>query len=295
MVFVEKRMNIKSIGFTLFFLLALLVAAPSGLALADHPQPGGDPLAGAAFEQKINAQAPLDLAFRDEAGRPVRLGDYFGQRPVILLFAYYECPMLCTLVLNELTSTLRDVSFNPADQFEVVIVSMDPGETPEMAAAKKSAYLEEYGRPGAEQGWHFLTGDQAEIAKLAEGVGFRYVYDAVRDEYAHPTGVILLTPQGRISRYLLGIGYSPGDIRLGLVEASSGAVGSPADQFTLLCYAYDPVHGRYTLAIEKLLRLAGLATAGGLAGLIFVLFRRERAGLRDRQAPGQQRREGNAP
>jgi protein SCO1/2 len=172
---------------------------------------------------------------------------------------------------------------------------MDPGETPEMAASKKSVYLKEYGRPGVEQGWHFLTGGQAEIAELAEGVGFHYVYDAVRDEYAHPTGIILLTPQGKISRYLLGISYSPGDIRLGLVEASSGAVGSPVDQFTLLCYAYDPVHGRYTLAIEKILRLAGLATAGGLAGLIFVLFRRERAGQQNQSAPGKQRREGNRP
>ena len=264
-------------------MLAILLAAPAATVLADHPSPGSVPLESVDYEQKLNAQVPLDLTFVDETGNSVQLSQYFGRRPVVLLFAYYECPMLCTLVLNNLTKSLKNLQFTPGDQFEIVTVSIDPAETPELAAEKKAAYLQEYNRPGADSGWHFLTGGHAEIDSLARSVGFRYAYDHQIDQYAHPAGVILLTPEGRVSRYILGIDYPPKDLRLGLVEAAERKIGTPVDQFFLLCYRYDPQNGRYTLVIENVLRLAGSATALALGGLIFWLLRRERAAARSNQ------------
>lgn len=257
-----------------FCFLGLLLAHSTQLAWADHSSP--NPLQDAGFEQKLNAQVPLGLSFRDEAGRSVRLGEYFGKKPVILFFAYYKCPMLCSLVMSDLTKTLQELNYDAGNQFEVITVSMDPGETPELAAAKKAVYLQEYGRPGAETGWHFLTGAQAEIHQLADAVGFRYVYDEEKDQYAHPAGIMVITPEGKVSRYFPGIDYSPVDLRLGLVEASEQKIASPVDQFFLLCYAYDPVTGRYTFIVEKALRLGGIATVAALGMAIGVLFWRER-------------------
>jgi protein SCO1/2 len=251
----------------------------AALTVAYRGNAGGkppDPIQAVGFDQNLGAQVPLDLAFRDEAGQPVRLGDFLGSKPVILLFAYYECPMLCTLVLNDLTETLQAMNFDVGDQFAVVTVSMDPRETPALAIAKKAAYLRAYGRPGAAEGWHFLTGDEPEIKSLAETVGFRYAYDARLDQYAHPTGIMILTPQGQISRYFFGLDYPANDVRLGLIEASERKIGSPVDQFFLLCYAYDPATGRYSLAITKALRLAGAATALGLGGFVLGMLLRER-------------------
>ena len=174
------------------------------------------------FDQRLDEQVPMDLNFRDESGQTVRLGDYFGKKPVILSLVYYECPMLCTQVLNGQVTSLRDISFNVGEQFNVVTVSFNPRETPALAKAKKEMYLSRYGRPGAEEGWHFLTGDPKAIASLADSVGFHYVYDALLNQYAHASGIMVLTPQGKISRYFYGIDYSPRDLRLGLVEASAG-------------------------------------------------------------------------
>jgi protein SCO1/2 len=261
------------------FLLAAVLLAPYGQALAHSGSPG-DPVAieDVDYEQKLNAKLPLDVLLRDETGKSVELGRYFGRKPVVLLFAYYDCPMLCTLVLNHLTDTLSKMSLSAGDQFEIVTVSIDPRETPELATQKKAAYIAQYSRPGAGEGWHFLTGDHEQIDRLAGAAGFHYVYDAKIDQYAHPTGIILLTPAGVISHYLLGIDYSPVDLRLGLVEASAGKVGSAVDQFFLLCYHYNPVQGKYSLAINNILRLAGLATVLVIGGMVLFFLARERRG-----------------
>jgi protein SCO1/2 len=241
---------------------------------AEHQPPG--PLREVAFEQRLNAQVPLDLPFRDAAGNPVRLGDYLGDRPVILTLSYYECPMLCPLVLDGLLRTLRALAFTIGDEFGVVTVSFDPGETPAQAAAKKAHYAQAYGRNGAGAGWHFLTGEAEAIEALTEAVGFRYAYDAAKDQYAHAAGLVILTPQGRIARYVYGLEFSPRDLRLALVEAAANTIGSPVDQLLLYCYQYDPASGGYTLVVRRVLRLAGVATVLTLGGFMAVMLRRER-------------------
>jgi cytochrome c oxidase subunit II len=228
------------------------------------------------FDQRLDQQVPLDLNFRDESGQSVRLADYFGKKPVILSLVYYECPMLCTQVLNGQVTSLEQISFNVGEQFNVVTVSFNPRETPALAAAKKDMYLSKYGRPGAEQGWHFLTGDPKAIAALADSVGFHYVYDALLNQYAHASGIMVLTPEGRISRYFYGIDYSPRDLRLGLVEASAGKIGSPVDQIMLLCYHYDPATGKYGVLVTNSLRIGGVIIVVLLVTLFFFLQRRVR-------------------
>ena len=210
-------------------LLALVATALLG-ALSPHARGqsfGGSVASKIGFDQKLDAQVPLDIPLKDEAGKPVRLGDFFGERPVILTLVYHECPMLCNEVLNALTRGLKGLTFDVGDQFEVVTVSINPAETPELAAAKKAGYLKRYGRPGAERGWHFLTGDEGSIRRLAQSVGFRYVYMPESKQYAHAAGIVLLTPRGRVARYFFGISYAPRDLRLGLTEASAGKIGSP--------------------------------------------------------------------
>jgi protein SCO1/2 len=230
------------------------------------------------IDQKLNGQVPLDLSFRDETGRSVRLEDYFGQRPVVLALVYFECPMLCTQVLNGLLRSLQNLNLDAGRQFEVLAVSINPRETPELAAAKQKTYVGLYGRPGASGGWHFLTGDEPAIERLAKSVGFRYAYDPVSGQYAHATAIMVLTPEGKISRYFYGIEYPARDLRLGLVEASAGRIGSPADQVLLFCYHYDPTTGKYGLVISNIVRAAGLATALALGIFMLVMFRRERYG-----------------
>lgn len=227
------------------------------------------------FDQRLNAQVPLDLAFRDETGAAVHLRDYCAGKPVILVLAYYKCPMLCTEVLNGLVRGLLDVPFNVGDEFRVVTVSFDPREQPDLAAAKKKTYLERYRRAGAEQGWHFLTGAEPEIRQLTEAVGFHYVYDAKHDQYAHRAGILILTPEGRISRYFYGIRFSPRDLRLGLVEASANRIGSPVEQVLLFCFHYDPAEGKYGVAVMNFVRLGGVATLLALGTLLVVLKRQE--------------------
>jgi protein SCO1/2 len=235
-----------------------------------------NPFAAVGLDQRLNEQLPLDLSFHDETGKPVQLRDYFGEKPVVLALVYYQCPMLCTLVLNGLLRSLRALSFTAGTEFTVVTVSFDPRETPTLAATKKATYLHEYARSGAEAGWHFLTGEEPAIRRLTQAVGFRYVYDAKTDQYAHASGILVLTPQGRIARYFYGVEYAPRDLRLGLVEASANKIGSPVDQLLLLCYHYDPAAGKYGVLITNVLRLAGVATVLGLGTFMLVMFRRER-------------------
>jgi protein SCO1/2 len=231
---------------------------------------------GIGIEQRLNESVPLDLVFRDETGAQVRLGDYFGKKPVILSLVYLKCPMLCTLVLNGLVRSLRATSFDAGREFEVITVSFDPRETAETAATMKRVYMEEYRRPGAEQGWHFLTGDEASIARLTEAVGFRYKYDPESGQFAHASGIMVLTPKGRIAQYFYGLEYSARDLRLSLVESAENKIGSPVDQVLLYCFRYDPAKGKYGLVIMKALRVAGVGTVLGLAIVILSLVYRQR-------------------
>jgi protein SCO1/2 len=228
----------------------------------------------ASFEQKLNEQIPLDLSFVDSTGQPVRLGDYLGQKPVILSLGYYECPMLCSLVRNGLFESLQALDFTVGEEFELVVVSIDPAETPEIAEMKRQASLLEYGRSKAGAGWHFLVGQEASIQALAEAIGFRYSYDPNLDQYVHPTGIVILTPEGKVARYLYGIDYPARDLRLGLVEAAANKIGTPIDQLLLLCYHYDPVSGEYSLLIMNLIRLVGFLTVVALGGFVYLLFKR---------------------
>jgi protein SCO1/2 len=242
------------------------------------------------FDQNLDRQVPFDIPFTDEQGHPVRLGDYFGTRPVVLAFVYYGCPLLCTQVLNALASALDVLSLQPGVDFEVVTISFDPRETPALAAAKKDLSLKRYQRPGAADAWHFLTGEQPAIARATQAAGFRFVWDAGLKQFAHPTGIIVLTPGGRVARYLFGIEYGPRDLRLAIVDASEGRVGSPVDSFLLYCYHYDPMTGRYGLVIMRTIRLAGAATVLTLVMFVGLMLRREHVARRSTQhpAPGTQ-------
>jgi protein SCO1/2 len=227
-------------------------------------------------DQRLGEPVPLDTPFVDETGREVRLGDYFGTRPVVLALVYYECPMLCTQVLNGLVGSLEALTFLPGREFDVVVVSFDPGETPALAAEKKATYLRRYDRAGAEPGIHFLTGRPESVDALTRAVGFRYAYDAAIDQYAHPAAITVLTAEGRVSRYLFGIDFAPRDVRLALIEAADHQIGSALDQALLFCYHYDPETGTYGLAIMNMIRLAGLLTVGIAGTLIVGSLRRER-------------------
>jgi protein SCO1/2 len=248
---------------SMFFLTIASVAAA---APSDAVPPG---LQDVGIDQNLDAQVPLDLTFRDESGAAVRLEQYFHDgKPVILNLVYYECPMLCTLVLNGLTSALRALSFDVGKQFEIITVSFDPKESAELAAGKKQTYLDEYRRPGADKGWHFLTGDAVAIESLARSVGFRYRYDPAAKQFAHAAAIMVLTPKGRVARYFYGVEYAPRDLRLGLIEAADNRIGNPVDQLLLYCFHYDPTTGKYSAAVLNIVRLAGAATVLGLLGFI---------------------------
>jgi protein SCO1 len=229
------------------------------------------------FDQKIDGQLPLDATFRDEDGKTVTLASLYGQRPVVLAFVYYECPMLCTQVLNAITSTVSTLTMSAGKDFDVVLVSIDPRETPAQAAAKKAEYMHRYKRPGTEGGWHFLTGTEPEIKRVASAAGFKYVWDDQTQQFAHPTGIIVTTPDGRNARYLFGIEYGPRDLKFALVEASAGRVGTVVDNLLLYCYHYDPMTGRYGIYIMRVLRIAGVLTVLAMATFIIVMVRRDRA------------------
>jgi protein SCO1 len=227
------------------------------------------------LDQKLDAQVPLDLKFTDEQGREVTLGSLFGHRPVVLALVYYECPMLCTEVLNGLVSSLQTITFNAGNEFDIVAVSFDPGETPALAAQKKALYVKRYGRPGAETGMHFLTGREDAIHALTSAVGFRYQYDPSTDQFAHTAVLTVLTPAGHVSRYLYGIEYQPRNLRLALVEAADDKIGTAVDKALLYCYHYDPETGKYGLAIMNLVRLGGIMTVAAAVSFIVLNLRRQ--------------------
>ena len=232
------------------------------------------------IDQKLSTPLPLELFFQDETGQTIQLRQYFDNKPVILAFVYYECPMLCTQVLNGLVESLRTLSFDAGKQFDVITVSFDPGETPKLAAEKKANYLKQYERSGTAAGWHFLTGDSAAIRQLTSAVGFRYKYDASTDQFAHASGLMVITPEGKIARYFYGIEYPARDLRLALIEASENKIGSPVDQLLLYCFHYDPLTGKYGLVIMNVLRVGGVATVLLLGTFMLVMFRRDRRAQR---------------
>jgi len=261
------------------FLIAWALPAAASAPTQAHPHL--PPLfREVGFEQRLNEEVPLDLTFRDEAGRTVSLREYSGSRPVILVPVYYSCTTLCPILLDGLARGLRPVSLNAGKDFEVIAVSFNPRETPGQAAARKEHVLTRYGRPGAANGWHFLVGTEASIQPLMKAIGFRYAYDATTDQYAHAVGIVVLTPQGKIARYFYGIDYPPRDLRLGLVEAAGGRIGTPIDQVLLMCYHYDPLTGQYGLIVMNVVRLAGLATLLALGAFIVVMVRRDRLAAR---------------
>ncbi len=270
-------------------LLALCASASSLAQAAPKLQPGEavpnqkpSILDQVGLDQRLNQQVPLDLAFVDDHGQPVQLKQYFGSKPVILILVYYQCPMLCTQVLTGFTGAMLGIrKFTIGREFDVVTVSIDPRDTAQDAAEAKARYLKRYRRPEAEQGWHFLTGKKDQIDALAQAVGFRYAWDPEIKQYAHASGIMLLTPQGRVAQYYYGIEYAPRDIQLGLVEASKGKIGSIVDQVLLYCYHYDPRQGRYGAAIFNILRLSALATVLVLGGFMLLMFRRDALAARE--------------
>ena len=259
--------------------LALTVTAligGSAAAQSYDPIITFDPTREIGIDQRLGDQVPLDLEFRDESGATVRLGDYFGDRPVVLALVYYECPMLCTLVLNGAVRALRGVPLDAGRDFQVVVVSIDPDETPELAAAKRDEYVATYDRPGGEDGWHLLVGDQSQIQALAKAVGYRYTYDANSGEYAHAGGLMVATGDGELSHYFYGVEFVPRDLRLGLVDAADGRIGSLVDQVLMLCMHYDPSTGKYGFAIMNSLRALGALTVAAIAVFVVSMLRRER-------------------
>jgi protein SCO1/2 len=233
-------------------------------------------LKGVGFDQKLNEPIPLDVSFRDETGREVKLADYFDGKPVVLVMAYFRCPMLCTQVLNGLVEGLRETDLVMGKDFRVLTVSFDPADSPKMAAAKRKNYIRAYGDPEAAADWHFLTGPQTSIERLAHAIGFRYAYDPMSDQYAHAAGIVVLTPVGRISRYFYDVHYSGRDLRLGLVEASQNHIGTAIDQVLLFCFHYDPTAGRYGTAIMNFVRVGGVLTVIVLILFFYGLRRGER-------------------
>ena len=237
-------------------------------------------LQNVGIEQHLDGQVPPELTFVDETGRSVKLSEYFGKRPLILNLVYYNCSMLCGEALAGLTGAMKMVKFDVGNEFEVVTVSFNPQETPAIAAAKKQDYLKRYGRPGAASGWHFLTGPAESINALTQAVGFQYQYDPRINQYAHATAILVLTPQGRISRYFYGVDYPPKDLRMGLVEASQGKIGNAVDQVLLYCYHYDPATGKYGAVVSNILRLGGGLTIVIVGSLLLILFRLEKSAPR---------------
>ncbi|MGH9349228.1 MAG: SCO family protein [Vicinamibacterales bacterium] len=236
-----------------------------------------EPLKDVTFAQRLDTKLPLDARFRDETGRDVTLGDYFGKRPVVLAFVYYSCPMLCTQVLNGVSSAVKAMPFRVGTDFDVVYVSFDPRDTPATAAQKKAVQLADYRQAATAAGWHYLTGDEASIRRVTSAAGFSYRWDEASGQYAHVSGVLVATPDARLSRYFYGVEYSPKELRMAIVESGAGRVGSVVDELLLYCYHYDPATGRYGVIAMNLVRLGGAVTLVLLGGFIWVMRRRESA------------------
>jgi protein SCO1/2 len=278
--------------------VALLALFAASLSLAQSMEPPPEHIVRAdekpeilkdiGIDQRLDAPLPRDVPLSDETGRAVRLGDYFGKRPVVFALVYYNCPMLCTQVLNGLVGALNTISLEAGRDFDVVAVSFDARDKPSDAAAKKDAYLTRYKHPNAAEGWHFLVGDPAAIARITRAAGFRFKWDEARGQFAHASAVMVATPDGRLARYFYGIEYAPRDLRLGLVEASAGRIGTPVDQILLYCFHYDPTTGKYGAVVIRMIRLAGLATLAAL-GLAMWRMSRRRRPRPVRVAPGEGR------
>jgi protein SCO1/2 len=272
--------NSRTLNWTLALVAAVLTiscaAWPQGMNTGIMSPPANvrpPGLKHVGIEQHLNDQIPADLQFVDENGKSVRLGDYFGKKPVILNLVYYRCPMLCSEVLSGLESSLKVLKFNVGNEFDVLTVSFDPTDTPQTATLKKADYLKRYGRPGAADGWHFLTGTQSSIDALTNAAGFQYQYDPKLKQYAHATAIMILTPEGKIAQYYYGVEYPPKDLRLGLIQAADNKIGTPMDQVLLYCYHYDPDTGKYGAIIGRVLQLSGLATILVLGSFIIAMFR----------------------
>jgi len=260
------------------FIAKFSIAAFALLVSPVFAQQSGPPpiLREVSIAQRLNELIPPEIPFRDENGRTVRLGDYFGKKPIVLSLVYFDCPPLCTEVLNGELRTMKAITLDLGKDFEAITVSFEPRDRPELAQAKRDVYAGQYGRPGARESWHFLTGDQASIDALTQAVGFHYAYDSSSRQYAHAAAIMILTPQGRIARYFYGVQYPGRDFRLGLVEASEGKIGTPTDHALLYCYQYDPATGKYGLIVMNVVRAAGALTVLVLGIFMFVMFRRER-------------------
>ena len=244
---------------------------PDNVGQSSNGLPPG--LVNVGFDPQLNAQIPLDLAFTDEMGNPVQLRQYFGKKPVVLAFVYFTCPMLCNQVEQSLVGTLKMISFNPGTDYEVVFISFDPSDKPDEALRKKHEAMSRFARPSTEPGWHFLTGSPEAIDAAAKAADFRYSYDAKTRLFGHASGILLLTPDGRISRYFFGVEYPPSNVRLGLVDASAGKIGTPVDHLLLFCYQYDPTKARYSATVLTVIRMGGVVTLFCMA-IGFVIFRR---------------------
>ncbi len=279
----RPRLGYHRLMLTLVLILALLPLSTvaqvesknrvgAGAAATELPEQ----LREVGFDQRLGAQVPLDVEFLDEKGNVVTLGDYVQERPVILAPVYYECPMLCQLILSGISGSLKGLAFNVGTEFDVVTVSFDPDETPEIAAAAKERTLSRYGRPDTEGGWHFLTGEQEAIQQVTEAIGFSYTYDPERDEFAHSAGIVVLTKEGKAARYLYGVEYAPRDLRLALVEAADNQIGSLVDSVLLFCFHYDPATGKYSTAVLNLIRLGGVITVLVIGFLMVATFRRDK-------------------
>jgi protein SCO1 len=262
----------------ILIILMIVFVRPAIVAAQNGPVANIRPsiLDKVGIDQKLGAVVPAELVFNDEHGQAVRLGDFFGNRPIVLVLVYYQCPMLCTMVLNDLLRTMRSMPENVGKDFDVLTVSFDPRDTPDLALLKKKTYLAQYNRPGSEVGWHFLTGQQTSISELTDAVGFRYVWDPKFQVFAHASGIIVLTPAGNISRYFFGIDYAPKDLRIALTAANDGQTGGLADAVLLYCFCYDPATGKYGLAISHLLKIGGVLTMLGLSGFVITMLWRER-------------------
>jgi protein SCO1/2 len=265
----------------------LLVGALSAFAQTPPPvQPNINTDANIGIDQKLDSQIPLDLTFTDQTGKQVKLGDYFGSKPVVLALPFYRCAGMCTLEMDGMAKAFNAISFTAGKEFNAVTVSIDPKETWTLASAKQRDYLDQYPRPEAKQGWSFLTGDDANIHKLAQAVGFRYVIDPKTQQPIHAVGIVVITPEGHVSRYLLGVDYSPKDLKLCLVDASHNKIGSMVDKFTLLCSHYDPTTSRYGVAIDRIIKFTCTLTVLILGGAILMMFRFEKQRNADLIAQG---------
>ena len=270
----------RQFGMAVATILVLAIVAPAQLTKEPPVKLLPPDLKDVGIHQQLNHQVPLDLQFKDDSGKTIKLGDYFGHgKPVILNLVYYQCPMLCGESLIGLSSTLRMLKLNMGDDYDVVTVSFDWRETPDLAQKKKAAYVERYGRDGATFGWHFLTGDEKNVKALAGAVGFHFKWDEKTNQWAHAPAIMIVTPQGRLAQYYYGVEYPPKDVRLGLIEASQNHIGNLVDEVLLYCYHYDPRTGKYGAVITNIMRLGGVVTMVLLGGFLIVMFRRERKGV----------------